>query len=332
MFVDEVSIEVIAGKGGDGCISFRREKYIPRGGPDGGDGGKGGSIILKADRDTAGLYHLSMQKTWKAPHGQQGGGAQRHGASADNLVIKVPVGTMVFDCRYDILLKDLATEENEFIVAKGGFGGKGNVRFKTATNRAPREAGLGEEGQSRVIRLELKMIADVGLVGKPNAGKSTLLSRVSRARPEIASYPFTTKTPFLGIVQVAASQSFVMADIPGLIEGAHQGIGLGHDFLRHVQRAGILVHLVEPNPDDGTDPLVNYRTIRNELEQFDHQLGQRPEILVISKKDLPEAEIIANRFEEELGLRPLLISAVTGEGLRDLVFRITEILKPVKKW
>ncbi|MDO5552816.1 MAG: GTPase ObgE [Planctomycetia bacterium] len=332
MFTDEVEIEVIGGKGGDGCASFRREKYVPRGGPDGGDGGRGGSVILRAESNTASLIHLTSQKTWKARNGQQGGSAQRHGASADDLILKVPVGTMVFDCNHDILLKDLDVDQKEFVVARGGFGGKGNVRFKTATNRAPRTASPGEEGQTREIRLELKMIADVGLVGKPNAGKSTLLSRLSEARPEIANYPFTTKNPILGLVAVTPEQSFVMADIPGLIEGAHKGVGLGHDFLRHVQRAGILVHLIEPSPQDGTDPLENYRVIRNELTEFDKELGERQELVVISKADLPEATEVAKRFQDELGITPMIISSATGAGLPQLRHRLVEILKPATRW
>ncbi|MDD3586215.1 MAG: GTPase ObgE [Thermoguttaceae bacterium] len=332
MFVDEVEIEVIAGKGGDGCASFRREKYVPRGGPDGGDGGRGGNVIFRADKDISGLGHLAMQKVWKAKNGQQGQSSQCHGASAEDLIISVPVGTMVFDLNHDILLKDLTENGADFIVARGGFGGKGNLRFKTATNRAPRTATPGEAGQSRQIRLELKMIAQVGLVGKPNAGKSTLLSRLSRARPEVASYPFTTKSPCLGLVQVDPDRSFVMADIPGLIEGAHQGIGLGHDFLKHIQRAGILVHLVEPCPDDGTDPVENYRVIRSELERYDAELGKRQEIVVVTKTDLPQAATVAERFREELKCEPMLISSATGSGLRELVFRIAEILNPPTCW
>ncbi len=326
MFVDEVEIEVIGGRGGDGCVSFRREKFVPRGGPDGGDGGRGGNVILKTDRDVASLIHLSMQKIWRAKNGRPGEGSQRHGASAEDLVIKVPVGTMVFDQAHDLLLKDLKFENMEFVVAQGGFGGKGNIRFKTATNRAPRTATPGEEGKSRKIRLELRMIADVGLIGKPNAGKSTLLSRLSKARPEIAPYPFTTRSPHLGIVQVSMEQSFVMADIPGLIEGAHQGVGLGHDFLRHVQRTRVLVHLVEPLPMDGTDPVENYRVIRHELNEFDPELGKRQELVVISKMDLPEAQALADRFRRELTLEPLLLSSVTGDGLNRLVYRIMDLL------
>ena len=332
MFIDEVEIEVMAGKGGDGCVSFRREKYVPRGGPDGGDGGRGGDVILRANRNVASLVHLATQKLWKAKNGQQGGGAQRHGASADDFTIEVPVGTMVYDSRHEILLKDLAADGDSFIIARGGFGGKGNLRFKTATNRAPRIASPGEPGEGRLIRLELKMIADVGLVGKPNAGKSTLLSRISRARPAIASYPFTTTNPHLGLVELGRDRSFVMADIPGLIEGASDGAGLGHDFLRHIQRAGILVHLVEPEPADGTDPLENYRTIRSELEKFDPELARREELLVVTKADLPEAETVRTRLTEALGKEPALISSATGLGIDGLTESICALLKPKSAW
>ncbi|MCR4415867.1 MAG: GTPase ObgE, partial [Thermoguttaceae bacterium] len=261
MFVDEVEIEVQAGRGGDGAVSFRREKYVPRGGPDGGDGGDGGSVILRAEEGVDSLAPLAHRKHWKAKNGQPGSGAQCSGASAEDLVIRVPPGTLVYDAQGGFLLKDLRQAGDEVIVALGGKGGKGNVHFKSPTNRAPRQSTPGGEGQSRRLRLELKIIADVGLVGKPNAGKSTLLSRLSRARPEIAPYPFTTKHPNLGRVQIDLDRSLTLADIPGLIEGAHAGAGLGHEFLRHIQRAGILVHLVEPEPADGSEPVQNYRAI-----------------------------------------------------------------------
>ena len=229
---------------------------------------------------------------------------------------------MVFDAKHGHVLKDLSAAGERVVVAQGGKGGKGNVRFKSATNRAPRQSTPGEPGEVRTLRLELKVIADVGLVGKPNAGKSTLLSRLSRARPEIAPYPFTTKHPNLGRVQIDFDRSFIMADIPGLIEGAHEGVGLGHEFLRHIERAGILVHLVEPEPTDGTEPLANYRAIRTELEMYDAELGQRPEIVVVTKADLPGGRDVQQRLAETIGREVLLISAVTGQGLNDLVGRI----------
>src|SRR3990172_10553189 len=281
MFVDSITIEVEAGRGGDVCVSFRREKYVPRGGPDGGDGGDGGSVILVCQQGINSLVALAHRKHWKAANGQPGRGAQCHGASGDDLVIRVPPGTVVIDAEQGFVLKDLAADGDRVTVARGGKGGKGNTRFKSATHRAPRESTPGGEAEQRRLRLELKMIADVGLVGKPNAGKSTLLSRLSRARPKIAAYPFTTKYPNLGLVEIDFDRSFVMADIPGLIEGAHAGAGLGDEFLRHIQRAGILVHLVEPEPFDGTDPLDSYHAIREELEKYDPNLGRRPEIVAV---------------------------------------------------
>ena len=318
MFIDEIEIEVEAGKGGNGCVSFRREKYVPRGGPDGGDGGNGGNVVLKATNNTNSLIHFAQQHLWKAKSGRAGQGSRKHGASADDLLIEVPVGTMIFDRKYDFLLKDLVAENDEVIVCRGGKGGKGNARFKSATNRAPRHAEPGTPGEHRKLRLELKMIADVGLVGMPNAGKSTLLSCLSAARPEIADYPFTTKQPHLGLVHVDQDRAFVMADIPGLIEGASLGVGLGHDFLRHIQRAGILIHLVEPAPMDGTEPWNNYQTIRRELLEFDTALGERTEFAVITKSDLPESHEIQKQFAERLNRHVWLISAVTGDGLRQL--------------
>lgn len=322
MFVDRVTIRVEAGKGGDGCVSFRREKYVPRGGPDGGDGGNGGSVIVLAQ---AGIDHLSAlahQKHWKAKSGQRGGGANCHGRSASDLIIRVPPGTVVRDVDGGYVLKDLVHDGNQVCVAQGGKGGKGNTRFKSATNRTPREATPGSAGECRTVQFELKLIADVGLAGKPNAGKSTLLSRLSRARPRIAAYPFTTKRPNLGIVQVDFDRSFVMADIPGLIEGAHAGAGMGHEFLRHIERTRVLVHLVEPQPTDGTSPVDNYHAIRRELRQYQVDLTGRPEIVVVSKADLPGADELREQLANDLDQEVLIISAVTGQGLDTLVRRI----------
>ena len=327
MFIDEAEIHVAAGKGGDGCVSFRREKYIPRGGPDGGDGGDGGSVVLVAEEGVDSLAPLTHRSQWAAQSGQPGGGANCHGRSAEDLVIRVPPGTVVVDAARGHVLKDLAAAGERVVVAQGGRGGKGNVRFKSATNRAPRQSTPGEPGEARTLRLELKVIADVGLVGKPNAGKSTLLSRLSHARPEIAPYPFTTKHPNLGRVQIDFDRSFIMADIPGLIEGAHEGVGLGHEFLRHIERAGIFVHLVEPQPTDDTEPLANYRAIRAELELYNAELANRPEIVVVTKADLPGARDVQQRLSEVVGRDVLLISAVTGQGLNDLVGRIAQTLQ-----
>lgn len=319
MFVDRVQIEVAAGDGGRGCSSFRREKYIPLGGPDGGDGGDGGSVILEARAGVDSLAALAHRMQWRAAGGQPGGPANCHGRSAEDLVLLVPPGTIVVDEATGLVLKDLATAGDAIVAAQGGAGGKGNLHFKTSTNRAPREFGPGEKGQVRRLLLELKVIADVGLVGLPNAGKSTLLSRLSRARPQIADYAFTTKTPMLGIVSIDRDRSFVLADLPGLIEGAHAGVGLGHEFLRHVERAGIIVHVVEPQPVDGGDPVANYRAIRAELTLYAEQLGRRPEIVIVSKAELPGAEEVRSRLAAETGRDVLAVSAVTGVGLDRLI-------------
>jgi GTP-binding protein len=326
VFVDEVEIQVEGGNGGDGAVSFRREKYVPRGGPDGGDGGNGGSVIVVAEEGVDSLAAVAHRKHWKAGSGQHGRPANCHGASAEDLLIRVPPGTIVFDARHGHVLKDLSSPGDRVVAARGGKGGKGNTRFKSPVNRAPRQSTPGDPGEVRRIRLELKLIADVGLVGRPNAGKSTLLSRLSRARPEIAPYPFTTKHPNLGRVQIDLDRSFVMADIPGLIEGAHAGAGLGDEFLRHIQRAGILVHLVEPKPDDRTDPAANYRAIRGELEQFDPELLGREEIVAVTKADLPRAAEVRDRLAGQIERRVLLISAVTGQGLNELVAAIVQVL------
>lgn len=327
MFVDRVTVEVQAGNGGDGCMSFRREKYVPRGGPDGGDGGNGGSIIMIAEPGVDTLSALAHRKQWRAARGGHGMGSQCHGRNAEDLIIKIPPGTVIMDADHGHVLKDLSTLGESVVAARGGKGGKGNMRFKSATNQAPREHTRGEEGESRRLTLELKVIADIGLVGKPNAGKSTLLSRVSRARPEIADYPFTTKIPNLGIVQIDIDRTLVMADIPGLIEGAHLGAGLGHEFLRHVERTRVLVHLVEPSPIDGSDPVENYRAIRAELKQYDVDLADRPEVVAVSKGELPGAEEVRERLAQETGDDVLRFSSVTGEGLSALMTRTYALLQ-----
>ncbi len=326
MFVDRVKIMVAAGNGGNGCRSFRREKFVPRGGPDGGDGGDGGSVIIRALAGVDSLAGLSQRKHWRADPGAAGGSANCHGRNGHDLVIDVPPGAVVIDAETGLVLRDLTAAGEEVIAARGGKGGKGNLTFKSSTNRAPRETTPGGAGDARMLILELKVIADVGLIGKPNAGKSTLLSRVSRARPEIADYPFTTKYPNLGLVHVNADRSFVMADIPGLIEGAHLGAGLGHEFLRHIERAGILVHLVEPTPADGSDPIENYRVVRGELEQYSKAVGSRPEIVAVTKAELPGAAEVAARLAETLSREVLLVSAVTGERLDVLLRRVVQLL------
>jgi GTP-binding protein len=267
------------------------------------------------------LAALVHRKHWRADRGQHGMGSQCHGRSAEDVVIRIPPGTVVTDAETGLVLKDLAAVGDRVIAARGGKGGKGNTRFKSATNQAPRESTRGDVGECRRLTLELKVIADVGLVGKPNAGKSTLLSRVSRARPEIADYPFTTKTPHLGIVQLDIDRSLVMADIPGLIEGAHAGAGLGHEFLRHIERTRVLIHLVEPQPMDGTNPIANSQAIRGELVQYGHGLGERPEIIAISKAELPGASDVQQELAIATGREVLLFSAVTGQGLDQLLKR-----------
>jgi GTPase len=327
MFVDRVTIEVQAGRGGDGCVSFRREKYVPKGGPNGGDGGNGGSVIIRAEAGVNSLAALSHRRFWRAPSGGHGRGSNCHGRSGENLTILVPPGTIVLDAEEGFVLKDLAADQDEFTAARGGKGGWGNTHFKSSTNRAPREHTPGEEGEKRRLHLELKVIADVGLLGMPNAGKSTMLSRLTRARPEIADYPFTTKYPNLGQVRIDADRAFVLADVPGLIEGAHAGVGLGHEFLRHIERTGVLVHLVEPNPVDESDPVQNYLAIRDELVRYKAELGERPEIVVVTKSELPGASDVRDRLVKELGREVLLVSAVTGSGLNELVGRIVQQLE-----
>ena len=324
MFVDRVQIELHAGKGGDGCSSMRREKYVPRGGPDGGDGGNGASLILQAKLGVNSLAQYANRKFFRAQKGQPGQGSMKHGRKGNDETLYVPPGTTVIDAEQGFVIKDLKQHGDSFVVARGGKGGKGNAHFKSATNQAPREFTRGEEGESRVVILELKSIADVGLVGKPNAGKSTLLSRITSARPEIADYPFTTKHPNLGIVELDVHRSFVLADIPGLIEGASEGVGLGHEFLRHVERAGLLVHLIEPDPTDESDPIHNYNSIRAELAQYDDDLAARDEIIAVSKCEMESADEVAQQLREQTGKQVFLVSAVTGDGLNELIVEIMQ--------
>src|SRR3954465_4652833 len=326
MFVDRVTIYVKGGDGGNGCLSFRREKYVPKGGPNGGDGGRGGHVILRAVQGVTNLAHLSSQRHWKADRGEHGQGSDCFGKGAEDLVIDVPAGTIVRDRDRGHVLRDLKKVGDWVAVAKGGRGGHGNKFFKTSTNRAPRQVEAGEKGEERWITLELKVIADVGLVGLPNAGKSTLLSRISRAHPEIADYPFTTKYPNLGTVQAGSERAFVVADIPGLIEGAHEGHGLGHEFLRHVERTRLLVHLLDAVPIDGSDPVANYRTIRQELEHYSPALAHRPELLVLTKMDLTGAAEARGRVAATLGREPMTISAVSGQDIPALLHRIADLL------
>jgi GTPase len=330
MFVDRVSIFVKGGDGGRGMVAFHREKYVPRGGPSGGDGGDGGSVILRAVAGTDSLAQVTHRKHWRAEAGKPGGGNNRHGGNGGDVIIPVPPGTVVRDRDRGHVLKDLTEDGQEVIVAKGGRGGRGNSHFATPTHQSPREFEPGEPGEERWIVLELKLIADVGLLGLPNAGKSTLLSRLSRAQPEIADYPFTTKFPNLGMVYCGDDAAFVLADLPGLIEGAHEGVGLGHEFLRHVERTRVLVHLVEPLPADDSDPLENYRVLRRELELHGSEVAAKPEIVAVSKQDLTGSEEVRKRLERELEREVVGISAATGQGLAQLVGRVLEALRTEK--
>ncbi len=319
-FVDEVELILASGKGGPGCVSFRREKFVPLGGPDGGDGGDGGDVVLVADPRMGTLLDLRHRKVMRAENGRPGMGSNCTGRRGRDLELRLPVGTVVRDAETGEVLADLVEPGQRVVLLKGGKGGKGNARFASARNRAPRHAQPGMPGRERRVRLELKLLADVGLIGFPNAGKSTLISRISAARPKIAEYPFTTLVPNLGVVRWAGDRTFVVADIPGLIEGAHRGAGLGIRFLKHVERTKLLLHLVDPS--DGRDPLGKYDAIRRELEAFNPDLAARPERVVVTKIDITEVRQnlpdIVRRFQER-GLEVWPVSAVTGEGLEALV-------------
>jgi len=326
-FFDETFISVQSGNGGRGCVSFRREKFIPRGGPDGGDGGKGGDVILKSTSQRRTLYPFRFKRDFKAKNGGHGQGRQKTGKNGEDLIIEIPPGTLIKDGETDDLIKDFTQPGESFIVAKGGRGGQGNYRFKTSTHRAPRFAQPGEPGQFLKLKLELKLIADVGLIGLPNAGKSTLISAISSATPKIADYPFTTLTPILGVVQTGWGKPFVVADIPGLIEGAHKGAGLGIRFLRHIERTHILVHLIDTSTIDPQDPLAGYETINAELAGYSPQLVKKHQILVLNKMDLPGTDQTAKILQEMIKDREvLLISAVTRQGVDQLISRIIERL------
>ncbi len=332
-FIDEVRLLVKAGDGGRGCIAFLREKYRPRGGPSGGDGGHGGSVIFRVDAQLNTLIDLAHQKHLRATNGEPGRGKDQHGKNGQDLIVRVPPGTMVYDEETGVLLADLRTANAEVIAAQGGMGGKGNAHFATSTNRAPRFAQPGIPGEERAVRLELRLLADVGLVGFPNAGKSTLISAVSAARPRIADFPFTTLTPHLGVVRYGEEQSFVMADVPGLIEGAHEGHGLGIRFLRHLARTSVLVHLLDIS-DSECDPWRDYQVINNELTCFDVTLLERPQIIVVTKLDLPDTRSRLLEIREQFashGIAVLAISAVTGEGVKELVLHIARTLEKQKE-
>ncbi|MGK7295881.1 MAG: Obg family GTPase CgtA [Candidatus Wenzhouxiangella sp. M2_3B_020] len=331
-FVDEATIEVRAGRGGHGCVSFRREKYIPKGGPDGGDGGDGGSVWLEADPGLNTLVDFRHARLFKAGNGQPGQGRQRTGRSAEDVVIRVPLGTVVRNVETDEWIGDLTGAGQRLLVARGGTGGKGNIHFKSSVNRTPRQFTEGTPGEERRLDLELKVLADVGLLGFPNAGKSTLISAVSKARPKIADYPFTTLHPNLGVVSTEPGRSFVIADIPGLIEGASEGAGLGHRFLKHLQRTGLLLHLVEIQPVDGTDPVEQVRMLERELDRFDASLAAKPRWLVVTKIDqLPsperEGRVLELVAELEWTAPWFAISSVTGDGLNRLKGAVAQELE-----
>ncbi|MEJ2705136.1 MAG: GTPase ObgE [Sedimentisphaerales bacterium] len=330
MFIDQAQIWVKAGDGGHGCVSFRREKFIPKGGPDGGDGGHGGSVYFQAVDNLDTLLDFAGKHHWQARNGRPGSGKNKSGADGDDLVIKIPPGTLIYDTDLDLLLKDLNEVGVQVCVCRGGKGGRGNKAFATSTNQTPRLAEQGKKGQERNIRLELKLIADVGLIGMPNAGKSTLISRCSAARPKIADYPFTTVEPVLGIVELSGFRRFVMADIPGLIEGAHTGAGLGHEFLKHIERTTLLVHILDIMPTDGSDPADNYKTIRSEIEKHSKALAAKPEVIVANKIDLDRDGQIVTDLKKKLPQPLHPISAVTGSGIKELTELLWQRVKKLK--
>jgi GTP-binding protein len=332
MFVDEATIVAIGGDGGNGCLSFRREKFVPRGGPDGGDGGEGGSVILKADAGVSTLLAFRYQRHHRAQRGRHGEGSNKTGRSGRDLLVKVPVGTVVLDEDGVRVLADLDAEARSFVAARGGRGGRGNARFATSTNRAPTRHDPGLPGEQNTLRLELKLLADVGLVGLPNAGKSTLISRISAAHPKIADYPFTTLEPHLGVVDRGDFRSFVVADIPGLVEGAHEGAGLGLRFLRHVERCALLLHLVDPIGTMG-DPIEALDTIDDELGCYSETLATKPQIVVITKADAAQDPSNVNRLRERadrLGRPCLFISSVAGTGLQELIHQVSAALDRIR--
>jgi GTPase len=331
-FIDEALIRVVAGDGGNGCLSFRREKFIPFGGPDGGDGGDGASIYLIADSNINTLIDFRDQRTHKAEHGQSGMGAQCTGKSGEDLYIRVPLGTIVYEAETEECLGDLVMPGQSLCVARGGFHGLGNTRFKSSVNRAPRQTTKGSKGEARQLRLELKVLADVGLLGLPNAGKSTLIRAISAAKPKVADYPFTTLHPHLGVVKVGTHRSFVIADIPGLIEGAAEGAGLGIQFLKHLQRTGILLHIVDIAPFDETDPFDAIQTILHELQKYSTELAEKPRWLVFNKIDLlppTEAQQRCQAIVERLNLQDkvFMISALQKQSTDDLSYALMEYLE-----
>ncbi|MGG0176645.1 GTPase ObgE [Gottfriedia acidiceleris] len=329
MFIDQVKIYVKGGDGGNGMVAFRREKYVPKGGPAGGDGGRGANVVFKVDEGLRTLMDFRYKRHFKADRGQHGMSKNQHGKNAEDMIVKVPPGTIVTDADSGELIADLTMDGQTAIIARGGRGGRGNSRFATPANPAPEIAENGEPGKERDIKLELKVLADVGLVGFPSVGKSTLLSVVSSARPKIAEYHFTTIVPNLGVVETEDNRSFVMADLPGLIEGAHQGVGLGHQFLRHIERTRVIVHVIDMSGLEGRDPYDDYLTINQELKEYNLRLTERPQVVVANKMDIPEAEENLIKFKEQVGdeVQIFPISAVTRQGLRDLLFTVADLVE-----
>ncbi|MFA9407972.1 MAG: GTPase ObgE [Candidatus Dadabacteria bacterium] len=333
-FIDEAKIYVKAGDGGRGCVSFRREKYVPRGGPDGGDGGNGADVIMIARRNMTSLLDYRYQRHYKAKHGVHGKGKDQHGKNAEDLLIPVPLGTMIKDFESGAFYGDLTEDGQTLVIARGGKGGRGNARFVTATNQAPKEAEPGVPGQEKTLKLELKLLADVGLLGFPNAGKSTLISRVSAARPKIADYPFTTLVPNLGVVSYGDGATFILADIPGLIEGAHEGAGLGIQFLRHIERTKILIHLLDLSPMTQRDPIEDYAAMNRELKSYNEELSKTPQIVALNKIDITEAREVLETIEKhfsELGIKTFPISSATGEGTKELVWEVAKQVEKLRK-
>lgn len=331
MFIDKVTITVKAGDGGDGAVAFRREKYEPAGGPSGGDGGHGGTIYLVADTGLSTLMDFRYRRHYKAERGENGRNKNQYGKGGEDLVLRVPVGTLVKDAATDTVIHDMNTPDEPFAVVKGGRGGRGNIKFKSSIRQAPRFAEPGRKGEVREIVLELKMIADVGLIGLPNVGKSTLLSVLSNAKPKIANYPFTTLSPNLGVVQMGPGQDFVVADIPGLIEGAAEGAGLGLSFLRHIERTRLFVHVLDASGWEGRDPIEDWRLIREELGRYAPELLDKPELIAANKMDLPEAAERIEAIREATGRPVFPISAATGEGVEALKYAMEEALRDLPK-
>lgn len=332
-FIDEAKIYVRSGRGGNGCVSFRREKFVPRGGPNGGDGGNGGDVVLRAAANKNSLLDHRYKQHYKAKNGQHGRGKDQHGKTGPSMIIPVPIGTVVKDFDKDEIIGDLILDGQEIVVAKGGRGGRGNAHFKTSVNRAPKYAEAGEEGEVKTIKLELKLLADISVVGFPNAGKSTLISKISAARPKVADYPFTTLTPNLGVVSYNEGRTFVVADVPGVIKGAHQGAGLGIRFLKHIERTKVIIHLIDISMLTGRDPVEDFKILNDELEAYGHDLSKKPQIVALNKIDLKEAgerlEDLRKSFKK-IGVEVFPISAVTGEGIKVLIREAARQLEAIR--